>query len=52
MEERRAELNDRVALGKSRDSEVLMIESQIAALIAQEEKAKGDRAGAAEHWHS
>ncbi len=48
MSVRLKELGDRVRLGKSRDSEVLMTESQLAALYAQNEKSGGDRAGAVE----
>lgn len=44
MQNRLEELKDRVRLGKSRESEVLAIESQIATLNAQLEKSKGDRA--------
>ena len=45
LQDRLNELNERVRLGKSRESEVLMIASQIASLKAQEEKEQGDRAG-------
>ncbi|MFH1368960.1 MAG: TolC family protein [Elusimicrobiota bacterium] len=48
MEERRSELLERVRLGKSRNSEILVLESQIATLSAQEEKARADRAIAVE----
>jgi len=48
MQERLNELNERVRLGKSRDSEVLMVESQLATFIAEEEKSQGERAKAAE----
>lgn len=48
MATRRSELQERARLGKSRESEVLMIESQIATLAAQEEKSLSDRAVAAE----
>jgi len=48
MQDRIKELTERVRLGKSRDSEVLMTESQIAALRAQEEKLQGDRSSALE----
>lgn len=46
LRERRNELATRVRLGKSRDSELLMVESQIAGLQAQQEKLKGDHTGA------
>ncbi len=45
LRERRSELAARVRLGKSRDSELLMVESQIAGIQAQQEKFKGDHAG-------
>lgn len=48
MQERLKELQERVRLGKSRNSETLMLESQIATLTAQEEKSRSDRAKAAE----
>lgn len=48
LETRYKEINARVRLGKSRESELLMIESQVATLRAQEEKAYGDRAKAVE----
>jgi outer membrane protein len=48
LADRRRELLDRVRLGKSRNSEILMIESQIAALNAQEESDAGLRADAVE----
>jgi outer membrane protein TolC len=48
LENRITELTDRVRLGKSRDSEILMVQSQIAGLKAQEESDKGARANAIE----
>jgi outer membrane protein len=46
MRDRVRELNDRIRLGKSRNSEALVVESQIAALRAQEEQILGNRAKA------
>ena len=43
MRERLKELERRVRLGKSRESEVLALESQIATFEAQKEKSRGDR---------
>lgn len=48
MNERLSELNGRVRLGKSRESEVLVVESQLATLDAQLQRAEGERANAAE----
>lgn len=48
MTGRIAELRGRARLGKSRDSEVLMTESQASVLLAQYEKSSGDRSTAAE----
>lgn len=48
LEDRVKELNERVRLGKSRDSEVLVLQSQIATLLAQEEQIEGDRIKALE----
>jgi outer membrane protein len=48
LEDRVSELTDRVRLGKSRDSEILMVRSQIAGLKAQEEGDLGARANAVE----
>lgn len=48
MGQRLRELRERVRLGKSRESEVLMLEAQIASLRAQEMKLAGDRDAAAE----
>lgn len=48
MTDRQRELRERVRLGKSRESETLMLESQLATLRAQDEQAAGDRAAAAE----
>ena len=48
MQDRIADLNERVRLGKSRESEVLVVESQIATLKAQEENQKGNLANALE----
>lgn len=44
MQDRLRELNERARLGKSRESEMLAVESQIATLLAQQEKTEGDRA--------
>jgi outer membrane protein TolC len=46
MQNRVKELKERVRLGKSRESEVLVVESQIAALQSQEEQIFGNRAKA------
>lgn len=43
MQDRIKELNERVRLGKSRDSEVLIVESEVAALRAQEQQSDGAR---------
>lgn len=43
LRDRLTELSERVRLGKARESETLMIESQLASLRAQESKAQGDR---------
>lgn len=48
LEDRVSELTERVRLGKSRDSELLMVRSQIAGLKAQEEGDLGARANAVE----
>ena len=48
LENRITELTERVRLGKSRDSEILMVQSQIAGLKAQEESDNGARANAIE----
>ncbi|MCB4792854.1 MAG: TolC family protein [Elusimicrobia bacterium] len=48
LQDRIIELNERVRLGKSRESEVLAVESQIATLKAQEESRKGNLANALE----
>jgi outer membrane protein TolC len=48
MSSRTKELNDRVRLGKSRESEVLMVESSVSALRAQEQQIIGQRAAALE----
>ncbi|OGS36111.1 MAG: hypothetical protein A2293_01370 [Elusimicrobia bacterium RIFOXYB2_FULL_49_7] len=48
MEERIRELKERVRLGKSRESEVLAVQSQTAQLRAQLDKINGDRANALE----
>jgi outer membrane protein len=48
LENRITELAERVRLGKSRDSEILMVQSQIAGLKAQEESDNGIRANAME----
>lgn len=48
LENRITELTERVRLGKSRDSEILMVQSQIAGLVAQEESDNGVRANAIE----
>jgi outer membrane protein TolC len=48
LENRITELTERVRLGKSRDSEILMVQSQIAGLKAQEESDNGLRANAVE----
>jgi outer membrane protein TolC len=42
LSDRLKELGGRVRLGKSRESEAIAVESQIATLAAQHEKAKGD----------
>lgn len=44
MQDRMQELNERARLGKSRESEMLAVESQIATLVAQQEKTEGERA--------
>jgi outer membrane protein len=43
LEDRIKELNERIRLGKSRESEVLVVQSQIATLVAQEAQIEGDR---------
>lgn len=48
LADRAAVLRDRARLGKSRESEALMTESQLASLTAQYEKTAGDHAVAAE----
>jgi outer membrane protein len=48
LENRMSELAERVRLGKSRDSEILMVQSQMAGLKAQEESDNGIRANAVE----
>lgn len=48
MQERLQELKNRVRLGKSRESEVLMVQSQLAVLRAQEENTEGSRQNALE----
>ncbi|OGS33685.1 MAG: hypothetical protein A2474_04820 [Elusimicrobia bacterium RIFOXYC2_FULL_34_12] len=48
MQDRVKELNERFRLGKSRESEVLAVESQIATFKAQLEKTAGERANAVE----
>ncbi|MDD5686896.1 MAG: TolC family protein [Elusimicrobia bacterium] len=48
MQDRLSELNERARLGKSRESEILAMESQIANLNAQYEKIKGDQSEANE----
>jgi outer membrane protein len=48
LQDRVQELNERMRLGKSRESEILAVESQIATLRAQQESSRGDRAKAAE----
>lgn len=49
MQDRIKELDARVRLGKSRDSEVLTVESQLAALNAQQEQLEGSRRTALEN---
>ncbi len=48
MRERVEELKKRTQLGKSRESEILAVESQMATFQAQQEKSKGERAEAME----
>jgi len=48
MEGRIKELKERVRLGKSRESEILMVQSQMAVLLAQEQSIEGDRQNALE----
>jgi outer membrane protein len=48
LQDRLKELNERVRLGKSRESEVLAVESQMAVLRAQEENTEGERQKALE----
>jgi len=49
LSDRITELTERVRLGKSRDSEILMVQSQIAGLVAEEESDNGLRANAVEN---
>ena len=44
MTGRKTELSERVSLGKSRESELYMLESQIAVLVSNLQKISGDRA--------
>ncbi|MDD5491965.1 MAG: TolC family protein [bacterium] len=48
LQGRLKELTERVRLGKSRESETLMVQSQLAVLRAQEESIEGDRQNALE----
>jgi outer membrane protein len=48
LQDRLKELNERVQLGKSRESEVLVVQSQMGVLLAQEESAENDRQAALE----
>ncbi|MCX5782275.1 MAG: TolC family protein [Elusimicrobia bacterium] len=48
LQQRVDELNERVRLGKSRESEVLVVQSEIASLKAQAEQTKGDGADSLE----
>ena len=48
LQNRLKELDDRVQLGKSRESEVLVVQSQLGVLLAQEESAENDRQAALE----